>query len=91
MLGERREQLKLGHGEGIAGIGDPGSAAQRAAQPGDPLGQPVSAAARLPVAGTATVTAGRRADLRAAGLAAARRARTRPRRGRRRRAPPWTA
>ena len=54
MLGEGGEQLKLGHGEGIGRIGGPRTAAQRAAQPGDPLGQAVLRlrAARL-VAGTA--------------------------------------
>ena len=41
MLGQRGQQFQLGHGQRVAGVGDPGAAAQRPAQPGDALGQPV--------------------------------------------------
>jgi LacI family transcriptional regulator len=34
VLGQRGQQLELGHGQRVGGAGDPGSAAQRPAQPG---------------------------------------------------------
>jgi hypothetical protein len=53
MFGQRGEQLKLGHGQGVAGIRDPGAAAQGTAQPGDCLGQAVRSQASLSAASVA--------------------------------------
>jgi len=47
MLGQRREQLKLGDGQRIARIGDTGAAPQGTAQPGDPPGQAIRLAGSL--------------------------------------------
>ena len=47
LLGQRRKQLELRHGERVGRIGDPGAAAQRAAEPGDRLGQAVRPLAGL--------------------------------------------
>jgi hypothetical protein len=41
VLGHHRQQFQLGHGQRVARAGDPGTAPQSPAQPGDALGQPV--------------------------------------------------
>ena len=48
MLGQRREQLKLGDGQRVARVGDTGAAPQGTAQPGDPRGQAIGRAAAAP-------------------------------------------
>ena len=50
MLGQRRQQLQLSHGQSVAGIGDPGAAAQGTALPGNRLGQAVRPQASLSAA-----------------------------------------